>query len=394
LLNEIFALPASLNNTFRVVRINKYWPVAFASAAVIAGVGYAIWTQTLAGRLVAEQEVRVKVVTAKKITVPAVAEAAGQLRAAKEADAVSPLPGILAQVRVRVGNLVKKGEVVASLEAKEWRKRLDANEAAVKVATANLKETKTQLEKTEEKLATTRELYRKDLIARREMEEVEIVARTAEAEKERAQADLAQREAALAQTRYLLGLTKIVAPASGIVTRRLAEPGASIAASAVIMSIAEPAMMRVTIPLAPSEARLVRSGMAVAVRVGAAPGKIYKGIVSNVNMAGENEGTGSTAEIDIQNPEGLLKPGLQVFVSLPLAAAHELIVVPRAAVFDYQGQRCVYVVEGRRARLRSVVTGAEISGETVIASNLAEGEKVVVSGQTKLRADSYVRIVE
>jgi RND family efflux transporter MFP subunit len=394
LLNEIFALPASLNNTFRVVRINKYWPVAFASAAVIAGVGYAIWTQTLAGRLVAEQEVRVKVVAAKKITVPAVAEAAGQLRAAKEADAVSPLPGILAQVRVRVGNLVKKGEVVASLEAKEWRKRLDANEAAVKVATANLKETKTQLEKTEEKLATTRELYRKDLIARREMEEVEIVARTAEAEKERAQADLAQREAALAQTRYLLGLTKIVAPASGIVTRRLAEPGASIAASAVIMSIAEPAMMRVTIPLAPSEARLVRSGMAVAVRVGAAPGKIYKGIVSNVNMAGENEGTGSTAEIDIQNPEGLLKPGLQVFVSLPLAAAHELIVVPRAAVFDYQGQRCVYVVEGRRARLRSVVTGAEISGETVIASNLAEGEKVVVSGQTKLRADSYVRIVE
>jgi RND family efflux transporter MFP subunit len=377
-----------------VLRIKKYWPILLASSAVIAGAGYAFWTQSPAGWFGAERAVGVKVVAAKKITVPAVAEGKGQLEASKETDVVSPLPGVLAQVRVKVGELVKRGEVVASLEAKEWRERLDANEAALKLAANKLKESQTQLDNTEKKVATTRELYRKDLIARREVEEMESLARTAQAEKERAQAELAQREAALAQTRYLLGLTKIVAVASGIVTRRLAEPGASVAASAVIMSIAEPSMMRFTLKLAPVDARLARSGMTAAVRVGASPGKTYNGRVSSVETTVEREGDGATVQIDVPNPDGLLKPGLQVSVSLPLGGAHEFIVVPRAAVFDYQGKRCVYVVDDRRAKLRNVVTRAEISGETAIASNLAEGEKVVVSGPSKLRADSYVRIVE
>ncbi|MGE5819096.1 MAG: efflux RND transporter periplasmic adaptor subunit [Deltaproteobacteria bacterium] len=331
---------------------------------------------------------------AKKITLPAVAEAVGQLEAGKETDAVSPLPGVLKEVRAKVGDVVKRGEVLAVVQAKGLLERADENEAAVKRAVANLKELKTQLDKAEEKLATTRELYQRDLIARREVEEVEMLAETAQAEKERAQAELAQREAALAQIRYLLGLTKIVAPASGMVTRRYAEPGASVAASGVIMSIAEPAIMRAAIRLAPAEAALVRPGMAATVRVGALPGKIYKGTVSNVTMAAEGENNGSTAEIDIPNPDGLLKPAFEVAVSIPLTGAREIIVVPRAAVFDFQGKRYVYVVDTRRAQLRSVGTGAEISGEIAITSNLAEGEKVIVAAETKIQPQSHVHIVD
>ena len=377
-----------------MVRIKKYWAISLASAAAIAGVAYAVWNQSSAGRFAAEQEVRVKVVAAKKITMPAVAEAVAQLEASKETDAVSPLPGVLQEVRFKVGDVVKRGEVLAVLQAKGLLERADENEAAIKRAVANLKESKTQLDKAGEKLATTRELYHRDLIARRELEEIEILAETAQAEKERAQAELAQREAALAQTRYLLGLTKIVAPASGTVMRRFAEPGASVAASAVIMSIAEPAMMRAVIRLAPAEARLVHPGMAAAVRVGALPGKIYKGTVSNVNMAAEREDNGSTAAIDVANPDGLLKPALEVTVSVPLAAAPEVIVVPREAVFDFQGKRCVYVVdEGRRAQLRSVGTGAEIYGEITITSNLAEGEQVIVAAETKIQPQIRVQIL-
>jgi RND family efflux transporter MFP subunit len=176
--------------------------------------------------------------------------------------------------------------------------------------------------------------------------------------------------------------------------RRFAEPGASVAASGVIMSIAEPAIMRAAVRLAPAEAALVRPGMAATVRVGALPGKIYKGTVSNVNMAAERENNGSTAAIDVPNPDGLLKPGLEVTVSVPLAAAPEVIVVPRGAVFDFQGKRCVYVVDdGRRAQLRNVGTGAEISGEIAITSNLAEGEKVIVAAETKIQPQSRVQIV-
>lgn len=377
-----------------MVKIKKYWPISFASAAVIVAVAYAVWTQRSAGWFAEEDEVQVKVASAKKITIPVVAEGADQLQAGKETDVISPLPGVLEDVRVKVGDLVKTGQVVAVLQAKELLERAHANEKAVKAAAANLQEVNRQLEDIEEKLATTRELYRKDLIARRDVEEMEIVADTAKAEKQRAQAELAQREAALAQTRYLMGLTKIVAPATGIVTRRFAQPGASLAASAAIMSVAEPAMMRITIRLAAADAHLVHPGMAAMVRITALPETVFKGIVSNVKMAAESETHVATAEIQLPNPGGLLKPGMEASVSVPLAEEREVIVVPRAAVFDLQGKRCVYVVDGHRIRLRSITTEADQSADTVVTSNLAEGEKVVITGQNKLRSDSYVHIIE
>lgn len=377
-----------------MVKMKKYWPLALASTAAIAAIGYGMWTQGFVGRFTAEEEIQVKVAAAKKIKSPGVIEAVGQLQAGRETDVISPLPGVLKNVRVKVGDAVKKGEVVALLQAPELIERMRKNEIAVKAAAADLRDMKSQLENTEKKLTMTREAYRKDLIARHDMEEMERLAGTAQAENERAQARLAQGEAALAQTRYLLSLTRIVAPATGVVTGRIAEPGAPVAASAAIMSLADSAIMRGVIKLPAAEARLMHPGVAVTVRVPALRGKVFDGTVSHVTTAAEGDGNVSTAEIELRNTDGTLKPAMEALISVPLDEERELIVIPYPAVFELQGKHCVYVIEDQRARLRSVTTGAQKSGDIVVTSNLAEGEKVVVAGQSKLRADSYVRIVE
>ena len=371
---------------------SSFWPIALGSAAGIAAFAYALWTQSSAGRLTVAREVEVQAVAAKKISTPASAEAAGQLTAAKQTNIVSPLPGTVKEVRAKVGDRVNSGDVVAVVQAKELLERADANETARKAAVTSLNESKTRLEKAEEKLATMRDLYRKDLIAGREVEEMETVAETTRLEMERAQAELAQREAALAQTRYLLGLTRIVAPVSGIITRRVAEPGAVLPGSAVIMSIADPAMMRVTIKVGQTEAQLMRTGTAADVRVPTFPGKIYRGTVANIKMA--VEGDGGTAQVDIPNSGGQLKPGLEASVSVALGPPRELIVVPPGAVFEIAGKPCVYVVEGRRARAREVTTAGQMFSGTVITSNLGEGEKVVIAAAGHLQPDSYVRIID
>jgi RND family efflux transporter MFP subunit len=377
-----------------MVKMKKYWPIALASIAVGAAIGYGMWTQRFVGRFAAEEEIRVKVAAAKKIKSPGVIETVGQLQAGRETDVISLLPGVLKDVRVKIGDAVKTGEVVALLQATELIERGRMNEIAVKAAAADLQDVRSQLENTEKKLAMTRDAYRKDLIARRDMEEMEMLADTAQAEKERAQARLAQGEAALAQTRYLLSLTRIVAPVTGVVTGRIAEPGASVAASAVIMSVADPAIMRVVIKLPAAEARLVHPGGGVTVRVPALPGKVFDGSVSHIKMAVEGEGNTSTAEIELRNTDGALKPAMEALISMPLDEERELIMIPYAAVFELQEKHCVYVIEDQRARLRSVTTGAQKSGDIVVTTNLAEGEKVAVTGQSKLRTGSYVRIVE
>lgn len=370
----------------------SFWPVALGSAAGIVALAYVWWTQSSAGRLTVEREIRVQVAAAKRITAPAIAQSAGEMTAGNQTNIVSPLPGVVKEVRAKTGDRVKSGDVVAIVQSKELLERADAIETARKAALANLNDSKTRLEKAEEKLALVREFYRKDLIARREVEEIETAAEAARLERERAQAELAEREAALAQTRYVLGLTEIVAPAGGVVTRRLAGPGTSLAASAVIMSIADPAVMRVAIGVGESEARLMRPGMAAEVRVAALPERIFRGTVAEIKVA--VEGDGATAQIDVANPDGLLKPGLEASVSVALGGTRELIVVPRTAVFELAGKPCVYIVDGRRARAKTVTTAGEMSGQTVMASNVAEGEKVIVAAEENLQPGSYVRVVE
>lgn len=369
----------------------SFWPVALGSAAGIAALAYALWIQSSAGRLTLAREIKVQVAAARKISTPGVVQAAGELTTAKQTNVLSPLPGVVKELRVKVGDRVNSGDTVAVVQAKELLERAEANEIARKAAVASLNESKTRLEKAGEKLDRTRDLYRKDLIARREVEEMETVAETARLENERAQAELAQREAALAQTRYLLGLTRIVAPSSGIVTRRFVQPGASLAASAVIISVGDPAVMRATVTVDGNEAQLMRAGMVAQVRVPVLPGKIFRGTVSDIKMAAE-EG-GARAQIDVAGADGLLRPGMEASVSVDLGRPRELIVVPRAAVFESAGKPCVYVVEGGRARQREVATAGEIADETVIASDLAEGEQVIVAAGDNLQSGSYVRIM-
>lgn len=377
-----------------MVKIKKYWLMIAASAAVIAAVGYGMLNQRLVGSFSAKPEVLVRVAAARKTTAPAVIEAVGQLEATSETVAVSRLPGVVKDVRVKIGELVHKGEIVAVLQSKELLERLRSNQTAVKVAAANLQEMKTPLEDAEKKLAVARELYRKGLIARRDVEEKERLAATRQAEAERAQAELAQRQAALAQTRYLVGLTKVVAPVSGRVTRIFAGTGVSVAPSTGILSVADPAFMRVAIKIPPLEVHRVHSGITATIRIAGLPRKEFSGTVSKAVAVMEGKANFSTAEIRLRNTDDALKPGLEAFVSLALPGEGERVVIPDAAIFDFHGKPYVYVVKKHRAQARSIDTGAQGSGETVVTSNLTAGEKVVVAGQGQLRPDSYVRIIE
>ncbi len=366
--------------------MTKHRGIALALAAVLGVVAYGLFRY-----LPGEGNLQVKVVAVKKISTSAIIEAAGQFQASQQTDVVSVVPGVVKEIR-NIGDKVKVGEVVALIESKSLAERLRANEIAVKVAAAKLQEVKGRLDETEKKLAFVRDLYAKELIARRDLEIVEAAAETARVENERDQAQLAQSEAALAQTRYLSALTRVVAPVSGIVASRSVERGASVAAYARIATLADMTLMRVVIPLPAAEARMMPAGLAVKIRAPALQGKVFEGRVSQVTVAAGEEGDVSTAAVDVQNTDGTLTPALQALVSVPIE--RERITIPYAAVFELQGQPCVYVVADQKAVLRRITTGVRESGDIVVASNLAAGERVVVQGQDKLHPGDSVRIRE
>ena len=348
----------------------------------------------ISARFGADVEISVKVVRVKKVSLVRVIDIVGELQPLNEIQIISQLPGIVKEVRYKIGNTVPAGAVVATIQSKELTDRLGASEAAVKEAEGNLRARESQIATAEKELATLREWLQRDLIARRDVEEAEATANRARAEKEVAQAQLAQRRSMLDQARYLLTLTRLVVPFAGVVTRRSVEPGATVSPATVILSIAKPDAMRVSVPLTGEDANLATPGMTVRFRIDNSPGRQFEAKLTQIEVSSEPTDRAAIAEIHLSNPDGLLKPGMKAVVSLPISEPHEALVVPKESIAESSDKSYLYTIVAGKAVRKAVIKGVEQNGRLVITSGLEEGELVIITGLEKLRPGSRVRALE
>lgn len=378
--------------------MKRYRVIFLPLAAIVLAIGYSALRSSnrdrLSGWFAPDVEIPVKVLRVKEVQLARVIDLDGELQPLNETEIISQLPGIVKEIRYKAGDTVKAGAVVATIQSKELMERLRANEAAVKEAEDDLREKEKGIGSAEKELAHARELVQRDLIARRAVDDAEAAANLARAEKEVAEAQLAQRKSMLAQARYLLNLTRLVAPFGGVVTRRWVEPGGSVSPSMAILSIADSDTMRVAVRLTAKDAALVHPGMAVRLRMAAFPGREFAGKLVQISTSSEATDKAATAEIHLPNPDGLLKPGMKAVLSLAVDETHPALLVPKGSVSDFQGKNYLYTVSAGKAERKAVTKGLEQDNEVVIISGLEEGEFVIVAGLEKLRPGSRVRVLK
>ena len=378
--------------------MKRYRVIFLPLAAIVLAIGYSALRSSnrdrLSGWFAPDVEIPVKVLRVKEVQLARVIDLDGELQPLNETEIISQLPGIVKEIRYKAGDTVKAGAVVATIQSKELMERLRANEAAVKEAEDDLREKEKGIGSAEKELAHARELVQRDLIARRAVDDAEGAATLARAEKEVAEAQLAQRKSMLAQARYLLNLTRLVAPFGGVVTRRWVEPGGSVSPSMAILSIADSDTMRVAVRLTAKDAALVHPGMAVRLRMAAFPGREFAGKLVQISTSSEATDKAATAEIHLPNPDGLLKPEMKAVLSLTVDETHPALLVPKGSVSDFQGKNYLYTVSAGKAERKAVTKGLEQDNEVVIISGLEEGEFVIVAGLEKLRPGSRVRVLK
>jgi len=378
--------------------MKRYRVIFLPLAAIVLAIGYSALRSSnrdrLSGWFAPDVEIPVKVLRVKEVQLARVIDLDGELQPLNETEIISQLPGIVKEIRYKAGDTVKAGAVVATIQSKELMERLRANEAAVKEAEDDLREKEKGIGSAEKELAHARELVQRDLIARRAVDDAEAAATLARAEKEVAEAQLAQRKSMLAQARYLLNLTRLVAPFGGVVTRRWVEPGGSVSPSMAILSIADSDTMRVAVRLTAKDAALVHPGMAVRLRMAAFPGREFEGKLAQISTSSEATDKVATAEIHLPNPDGLLKPEMKAVLSLAVDETHPALLVPKGSVSDFQGKNYLYTVSAGKAERKAVTKGLEQDNEVVIISGLEEGEFVIVAGLEKLRPGSRVRVLK
>lgn len=283
--------------------------------------------------------------------------------------------------KVDVGDLVRQGDVVASIDPL-------ALELAVKSSQSDLFNANAQLANAVTTEHRQRALARARTGTEAALEEAEQALRTAQASVAKAQAtlDKAQEQASYAQLR---------AEFDGVVTATSAEVGQVVSAGQTVVTIARPEDRDAVVDIPQFVAGGLRAGALFDVSLQLDPTITVTGTVREIAPAADTATRTQRTKIKLENPPSEFRLGSTVevvaaFVSTPR------IVLPSSAIVDADGVQSVWVVDvvGKKVKRRPVrLDGAVTAGGTVtVSEGLGSGERVVVAGVHKLKDGQAIRI--
>jgi len=341
-----------------------------------------------------ERKIAVSVATPRRAVLPVIVRLTGALSAAQEANIVSRLAGKVLEVRFRVGDSIPAGAIVAIVESGSLAARTSELEEALKGARDDVKSSEERAARVEHQVGQNREWYRQDLIPRRDLEQAEAAAKTAQAAAELARAQLAQQESMLAQVRALQSLTRLAAPFGGMITERWAEPGSVVKESAPIVSVANVNRLKLTGDYGGPYSNDVHIGMKAEIAITGSPEKKFAARVGSIEEKVEGEKSLRQIGVEVENFSAALRPGMAAQALIELAKQEEVLLVPGSAVVALEGKHYVYkVVDGRAVR-QEIILAAENGADVAIKEGVGDGDSVIVDNQQSLKPQSPVHVVQ
>ena len=367
----------------------RSWPViAIPGALVLIALG-SVYFGFIPGQEGSDtDEIVVPVAAVKLESRPVVLRISGELQPSAEVDVVSRLAGRLTEVKFKTGDNVTAGAVVATVYSSELSERVRLVEAELPATRMQLQERQQQASASDKQLAHVQELYRRDLIARRDVELAETQAATARAQLELARAQLAQEEAMLNQARELQQLVRIVAPVTGVVAGAL-PVGAPVNPARAILAIAQIDRLKLLGAVPAVFKELIRDGMVAQVSAREGAGEARAGKVVRLGATAATEEI--QLEISVDNRDRALAVGSAVAAKLLLARKERVLTVPRSALQSLDDQYFVYLVIDGRAVRRAVTLADDSADPVAIRDGLKAGDRVVVARHSELKAGARVR---
>ena len=300
------------------------------------------------------------------------------------------------------GDAVKRGQVLALLDDRALvakRGSVAGQQETllrnVKAAQANLAKAQADLELARSKHRRDAELFAKGYLSQAALDASIAALRSAEAGLDNARATLAARESesgTLAQeARFadaVISFARIVAPMDGVIVQRLAEIGNTVVPGSPIFRMVDPAALWVATRVDESVVARVRVGMPASIRL--RTGETLPGKVARISR--QSDAATRELEVNVAFDAPPERFAIDQEAEVTISAGEEKgIVVPVAALVQYQGKQGVLVVRDGRAQFQEVRTGAADAATVVTRKGVAAGEAVISAPQgvkpgTRVRA--------
>ncbi|OLE85472.1 MAG: hypothetical protein AUF76_00620 [Acidobacteria bacterium 13_1_20CM_2_65_9] len=302
------------------------------------------------------------------------------------AHVLAPLAGRVVDLRVKVGDTTRKGQMLCAIGSRE----------AAAVVGEHI-EGRKDLELAEKNAAMTQDLFEHEAASRMALQQ--------------AQNDLAKARARVARTEEALrmlglaghddlppvdavrGRVPIVSPIAGVVIERKVTEGQFVQSdSTPILTVGNLDTVWVVGDVFERDLRLVTVGQTASITTAAYPGDRFQGRVNYISPAIDPATRTAKVRVSVDNPRGRLKPEMFAAIDLHVDAHERALTVPTAAIFMETGRSYVYVEvsPGRFARRPiEVVSGG--GTERGVLSGLRAGDRVVVDGVLLLRQEEQQR---
>jgi len=283
----------------------------------------------------------------------------------------SQISGIVAQLKVNVGDKVSRGDILATLDDSDWRAKIEVIKAQLNSAIA-------EEEYAESELARNERLG--DLLSRTQIEDSR---RNLKVKK----AAVEQMRANLAEAQITLGYTVIKAPVSGTIASVSTNQGETIAASLsapTFVTIVDLNRLEIQSYVDETDIGKVHVGQRVTFRVDSFAGVELAGTVTAIYPKAQlvNNVVNYVVIIDISDRQGLLiRPEMTVHVDFILDQRENAISIPRNALLRDSGRDFVIVQVGDQWAERPVTIGLQTPQRIEVVSGLKEGETIVADKQ-------------
>ncbi len=293
----------------------------------------------------------------------------GTLQGFIESPIYARTAGYLVRWHRDIGARVQKGDLLAEIDTPEVDQQLAQAIAAREQAASSLELAKTSAERWES-------LRTRDAVSQQELDERRSTYL-------QAQANLAAADANVHRLRDTEGFKRVVAPFSGVVTRRnvdvgdLIDPGNGGAARA-LFNMAQTDPLRVYVYVPQTYANAVHVGESVDVVQPESPGTAFHGIIKRTAGAIDTATRTLQVEVNLPNADGRLLPGTYVQVRLPVSASGTLVAPSNSLIFRAKGPQVAVVADGK-VHIKNVAVGRDFGQSIEVLSGIEPGEQLVLN---------------
>jgi RND family efflux transporter MFP subunit len=303
------------------------------------------------------------------------------------------IAGRIEELAVDLADRVTRGQVVARLDNAEHLQAVAQAEADLAVARANLTEAKSQLAIAERELERIDKLRERGVSSESQRDVAKADQLAKQAHLAVTEAQVTRFQAALATARIRLGYTEVAASWHGrgeewVVAERHVEEGETVSANEPLYRLVDLDPIKAVLFVTERDYALLAPGQQAQLRTDAFAGEVFGGRIARIAPVFREATRQARVEIEVENPDLRLKPGMFIRATLVLERLAEATIVPVQALVTRDGQDGVFVLarEGKSVAWRPVEPGVreeervQVTGEGLVGQVVTLGQQLLNEG--------------